>query len=222
MLLSVLRGIGSRPNPKRRAPDTARPAAEGPSDASLVRRARAGDTQAAAALYRRHLNYVLGMSVRMIGTRADGEDVTQEVFAIALERLDSLSDPGAFRAWAAQIAVNLIRKRIRRQQLVRLLGMDRRTPDATLEMLAVSHGNAEARAELALLDVALGRLPANQRIAWMLRYVEGEELETVARLTACSLATVKRRIARAAAGLSAHLEDGAVDQAEEDDEEDST
>ncbi len=216
MLLSVLRGIGSRPNPKRRAPDAAKPAAEGPSDATLVRRARAGETQAAAELYRRHLGYVLGMSVRMLGTRTDGEDVTQDVFAIALERLDTLSDPGAFRAWAAQIAVNLIRKRIRRQQFVRLLGMDRGTPDATLEMLAASHGNAEARAELALLDVALGRLPPNQRIAWMLRYVEGEELETVARLTGCSLATVKRRIARAAAELATHLGGGAVTGDEED------
>lgn len=215
MLLSVLRGIGSRPTPKRRAPDAAKPAAEGPSDAALVRRARAGETQAAADLYRRHLNYVLGMSVRMLGTRADGEDVTQEVFAIALERLDTLADPGAFRAWAAQIAVNLIRKRIRRQQLVRLLGMDRGTPDATLEILAVSYGNAEARAELALLDVALGRLPTNERIAWMLRYVEGEELEVVARLTGCSLATVKRRIARAAAGISTHLEIADLDDDEE-------
>jgi RNA polymerase sigma-70 factor (ECF subfamily) len=212
MLLSVLRGIGSRPNPRRRAADTAKTAAEGPSDAALVRRARAGETQAAADLYRRHVAYVLGMSVRMIGTRADGEDVTQEAFAIALERLDSLADPAAFRAWAAQIAVNLIRKRIRRHQLARLLGMDRGTPDATLEALATSHGNAEARAELALLDVALGRLPANQRVAWMLRHVEGEELETVARLTGCSLATVKRRIARAASGLAAHLGSGAIEE----------
>lgn len=216
MLLSVLRGIGSRPNPKRRAPDAAKPAAEGPSDATLVRRARAGDSQAAADLYRRHLGYVLGMSVRMLGTRTDGEDVTQDVFAIALARLDTLSDPGAFRAWTAQIAVNLIRKRIRRRQFVRLLGLDRGTPDATLEILAASHGNAEARAELALLDAALARIPPDQRIAWMLRHVEGEELETVARLTGCSLATVKRRIARAAAELSTHLGSGAVTDEEED------
>jgi RNA polymerase sigma-70 factor (ECF subfamily) len=208
--------MGSVPNRKPRAREKAKLFVEEPTDAVLVGRALSGDARAAAELYRRHLGYVLGMSVRMIGHRADGEDVTQDVFAIALERLDTLDDPAAFRPWAAQIAVNLIRKRIRRQRLARLLGLDRGAPDATLEALAAPSGSAEARAELALVDAVLIRLPTDQRIAWMLRYVEGEELDAVARLSGCSLATAKRRIARAAAGIAAHLGPDASPDADEE------
>ena len=47
---------------------------------------------------------------------------------------------------------------------------------------------------LAAVYRVLDRLPVNQRLAWTLRYVEGEQLERVAELCNCSLATVKRRI----------------------------
>ena len=52
----------------------------------------------------------------------------------------------------------------------------------------------EQRAMLSAVYRILDRLPVNQRLAWTLRYVEGEQLERVAELCNCSLATVKRRI----------------------------
>ena len=52
----------------------------------------------------------------------------------------------------------------------------------------------EQRAVLAGVYRTLDSLPANERIAWSLRYVEGEKLERVAELCGCSLATAKRRI----------------------------
>jgi RNA polymerase sigma-70 factor (ECF subfamily) len=198
--------VGADPELHARAGERSAPRPEEPSDDSLVRRACAGDERARGELYRRHVRYVLGLSVRLLGHRGDGEDLTQDVFATALERLGTLHDPSAFRPWVAQIAVNTIRKRIRRRSLGRLLGVEDGTPDATLERLAGSAGNGEARAELALLDTALSELPAELRIAWMLRYVEGEELESVAEICGCSLATAKRRIGRASARVTLHVE----------------
>jgi RNA polymerase sigma-70 factor (ECF subfamily) len=72
------------------------------------------------------------------------------------------------------------------------------TDDATLEQLASKDCPQETRAELALLAKALDRLSAAERIAWMLRHVEGLPLEEIAQECECSLATVKRRIAAAA------------------------
>jgi RNA polymerase sigma-70 factor (ECF subfamily) len=204
MLLSLLRGAGGRPGLPPRLGERRVPRVEEPTDEALVRRARSGEERAAAELYRRHVHYVLGLATRLMGHRGDGEDVTQDAFAVALERLATLEDPGAFRAWAAQIAVNLVRKRLRRRRLGRLLGVDGGTPDATLEALAVA-SSVEAHAELALLDVALAELPTEQRIAWMLRYVEGERLENVAAACGCSLATAKRRIGRASARVAIHV-----------------
>ena len=55
---------------------------------------------------------------------------------------------------------------------------------------------------------ALDRLPARQRVPWVLRYIEGEQLEAVAELCGCSLATVKRRIAAAHDKVTRQVEGG--------------
>jgi RNA polymerase sigma-70 factor (ECF subfamily) len=65
----------------------------------------------------------------------------------------------------------------------------------------------DERAMLEGLYVALGKLPVEERLAWTLRHVEGASLDEVAIGCECSLATAKRRIAKAATSLR---EDGHV------------
>ena len=67
--------------------------------------------------------------------------------------------------------------------------------------------SASRRAQIAQIYALLRTLPTDDRIAWTLRAVEGHDLETVARLTRCSLATVKRRISRAQHFLDDHFID---------------
>jgi RNA polymerase sigma-70 factor (ECF subfamily) len=211
MLLSVLRGVGAPSRkPGRSAVRALGPVPELP-DEVLVGRVLAGESRAAGTLYRRHLPYLLGMVVRMLRSRADGEDVVQDAFAIAFDRLATLREPHAFKSWTAQIAVSLVRKRLRRQRLLGAFLGEAAAPDATLELLAAASCSGEVRAELALVDGVLGSLPPAERLAWMLRFVEGEELESVAQLCGCSLSTAKRRIAAASARMDAHVtieEDG--------------
>jgi RNA polymerase sigma-70 factor (ECF subfamily) len=98
-----------------------------------------------------------------------------------------------------------VRHRLRRLRLTRLLGLDRGAEDATLEALAAPGMHPEACGELALLDRVLKRLPADRRIAWMLRNVEGLELTEVAAVCGCSLATIKRRLAEADSVVRSHV-----------------
>lgn len=188
------------------------PAAGGVSDGDLVRRALQGDRWAEEAIYRRHVRYVGGIVVRLLRNRTEAEDVLQDTFAIALERLRTLRDPDALRAWIGCIAVSQVRRRFRRRKLMEAVGLGRfaaQPPgdgeDATLESLASEGQSPEIMAELGKLDRALARLPDDERIAWMLRHVEGEALEDVAAACACSLATVKRRIAAADAAVRRHV-----------------
>ena len=188
------------------------------SDVELVGRAAKGDRWSREVLYRRHAGYLLGLSARLLANRGDAEEIVQDTFLAAYERLDTLRDPGALRVWLGQIAVNRIRHRLRRVRLMRLLGLDRGADDATLESLAAPDSHPELRGELALLDRALGRLPADRRIAWMLRNVDGMELTEVAAVCRCSLATIKRRLAEADALVRRHV---SFAQSEMDDEEES-
>jgi RNA polymerase sigma-70 factor (ECF subfamily) len=138
-------------------------------------------------------------------SRGEAEDVVQDTFVIAFGQLKTLRAPAALRGWLAQIAVSLVRRRLRRGRLLRLLGLDRGADDATLAALAAPGLDPEARTELALVDRQLGRLRTEPRIAWMLRRVDGLELTEVAAVTGCSLATAKRRIAEADQQLRRHV-----------------
>jgi RNA polymerase sigma-70 factor (ECF subfamily) len=161
-------------------------------DAQLVQAACAGDRAAMKELYLRHGRYIAGMCARLLRSREEAQEVTQDCFVQAFSQLDQLRDGDAFRPWLAQIAVRLARRHLRRRRFLSFFGV-RGEEDASLDALA-EHAPAEARAELRRLDEVLLRLPAEQRIAWMLRHVEGEALEQVAAACGCSLATVKRRI----------------------------
>jgi RNA polymerase sigma-70 factor (ECF subfamily) len=174
-------------------------------DAELVERARRGDRSAEDAIFRRHVGAVAGLALRLLRHRADMEDVVQETFVIALEKLKELRDGGALRPWLMQITVSLVRRRLRRRRLLGFVGLNRSEADAPLDALASEALDPEACAELAALDRALAELPAEDRIAWVLRYVEGEVMEDVAFACGCSLSTAKRRIAAADTRVRLHV-----------------
>lgn len=172
------------------------------SDADLIARAKEGDRWAEELLFRRYVRAVGATALRLLGDKDEADDVVQDTFALAFEQLPQLREAIAFKTWLLRIAVSRVHRVFRRQRLQRLVGMG---GDERSAQLAAPSATPEARTELALLDRELRRLPAAERIAWMLRYVEGLELVEVAEACDCSLATAKRRIAAAHARVERHL-----------------
>lgn len=174
-----------------------RPAEPEPSDAELVERARDGDRSAQSELYRRHARAAGSLAARLLGTRADVEDILHDSFVDALTGLGRLRDPSAFRPWLLRIVVMKVRQKIRRRRIARRLGLYRSEDEATLDRLASPQATPEQRAELSLINDELCRLPVEEKVAWMLSRVEGYTLAEIAVLTDCGLTTVKRRLKRA-------------------------
>jgi RNA polymerase sigma-70 factor (ECF subfamily) len=108
-----------------------------------------------------------------------------------------------------RIAISHVHRRFRRRRLLRAFGLDRGHDDATLARLALSPLDTETRSELGRLDAAMADLPAQHRVAFMLRHVEGYELQEIADACDASLATVKRWLARADEVVRAHVDGGA-------------
>lgn len=189
---------------------SARPAARtGPlgdlPDGQLVALAATGDRRAFETLYRRHVAFALHLATRIEGSSRDVEDVVHDAFLRAFERLADLADRNAFRAWLGAIVVHAVRSRLRRTRLMNLLGLGRASEPVDLDALASPDCSPHVRAQIAQVYALLRTLPTDDRIAWTLRAVEGHDLETVARLSSCSLATVKRRISRAQKFLDDHF-----------------
>lgn len=166
-------------------------------DAELVARARAGDRTAEAQLYRDHVDAAAALAMRLLGRSSDAEDVVQDAFVTAFGRMNQLRDGALFRAWLMRITVHEVHRRFRRRKLMRTLGLDRGEDDATLARFAAPHLDADQRAQLVALDRVLSRLPARERVVWMLRHVEGQELAEIASACEASLATIKRWLSRA-------------------------
>ena len=178
--------------------------APAPSDAELVRRACDGDRWAEEAIYRRYVQYVASVAARALRSPQDTRDVVQETFVAAFEQLPSLRDGAALRVWLARIAVSLARRRDRFRSW---LGWFRSNPvdEQDCPELTDPRVGPEVAAELALLDIALRSVPCEARIAWVLHRVQGETIEDVAQALGCSLATAKRRLARAEQAVARHL-----------------
>ena len=182
--------------------------ATGPDDGALVVRAIAGDRWALEALYKRHARSVMRLGNFLLGRSADVDDVVQDTFIRAFDRLDDLRQPDRFGAWVLRIAANLSRSRLRRRRLLASLGLDRGDDDVPLDQLTTAGVTPEQRAELAALRRVLNRLPADQRVAWTLRRVEGWSLDQTAEAIGVSLATVKRRLRQADAAVADHVSAG--------------
>lgn len=153
------------------------------------------------AVFRSYSRYVASIALRLLGDDSDVDDVVQETFVVAMRGLRRLREPGAVRGWLATVAVRIARRKLRRRRLRAFVGLDT-APDYARLVVSASQDRA-------LLIVrayrVLDQLPVDVRIAWTLRHVEGESLESVAAICGCSLATAKRRIARAQAELDVEV-----------------
>lgn len=174
----------------------------GPSDAELVLAAREGERWAQEALFLRHVPYVSGILWRLIPNRADLDDVVQDVFFTAFVSLHKLENPQAFASWIASMAVRLTHKQLRRQRIAERLGLSRRG-EVSFDEVVGADCPQDVAVEVRQLYVQVEALPVAERVALLLRRVEGMSLEEVAEATGASLATVKRRIAAAEERLSA-------------------
>jgi RNA polymerase sigma-70 factor, ECF subfamily len=87
------------------------------SDAALVRRAATGDTGAFSELVRRYQRAAYLVALGVTRRHADAEDVAQEAFVVALERIEECRDPERFAGWFTTIVKNRARNLLRREQL---------------------------------------------------------------------------------------------------------
>lgn len=161
-------------------------------DAAVARRLIEGDPAGPALLVDRFGALVDRVLHRILGESADHDDRVQETFIEVLRAVHSLRDPEAFKPWLTTVAVRVARAELRRRKVRRFLTLWKGDALPEVGHDDDHHGREELRAVFRILDA----LPTEDRIAFALRFLHGEELTEVARLAGCSLATAKRRIAR--------------------------
>ncbi len=164
-----------------------------PTDAVLVQAARAGEEWAKEALFRRYVRLAFGLAYRLLPYDADIDDLVQDSFLYAFERLNGLTNPQAFQAWLSSIVVRTAGKRLRRRKLQVRLGLRSNQPIDVDEVVART-APPDVAAELHAVYDLLEKLPIEERIALVLRRVERLEIPEIAEHMGLSVSTVKRRL----------------------------
>jgi RNA polymerase sigma-70 factor (ECF subfamily) len=186
----------------------ARPAADPPpnvpsvTDGELVARVLSGASEEYALLVDRHQRRLSRYAFRMLGNAQEAEDAVQESFLRAYRSLAKCEDPDRFGPWIFQILANRCRTRAKAAR-ARELRFVVENPAAEP---GVPHPEAAAawREEI---DRALAALPADQREAFLLKYVEDLSYEEMTGITGASLSALKMRVKRACERLKDLLKD---------------
>ena len=157
-------------------------------------------------LVRAHAPYVAGLAYRLLGRDSEVDDVVQDVFVALFRFHRAVREPAALRGWLATTTVRLAQRRLRaRGSLMRRwLRLD---SSEAGHVPALGAGSEEHLA-LGRIHRALSGVAPQARVAWILRYVEQEQLDEVARMIGCSLTTTKRRIEAAQLAVKQALGDG--------------
>jgi len=153
-------------------------------------------------LFRRHAPAVASLGLAMLQSVEEADDLVQDVFVRAWRAIDRLEDREAARPWLMTIAIRLARTRLRRRKLTRLLF---RGEEPDFEQVASAVVLPEHRDMIRHLYGVLEALPVEQRIAWVLRHIQEETVQSVADLCGWSLSTAKRRLQTAEARVAAKL-----------------
>lgn len=170
------------------------------TDALLVRRVLEGDARAFTTLVDRHLQPCLRFATRMLGSRHDAEDATQEALLRAYRALATYDPGSSFRTWLFAILVNRCRTALlQRSRYVRRVVTD---GDA---MQSATVGDGAMSAELRIeIDRAVAQLDPEQREAFLLKHVEQLNYEEMSAVTGIGISALKMRVKRACERLQ-HL-----------------
>ncbi len=168
-------------------------------EASLVRRAAAGDEGAFEGLYRRHVGRIHSL-VRRMTDPGLADELTQDVFVRAWDKLATFRGESAFGTWLHRLAVNVVLTQRRRDRTERdwLLPNDDILP--SLGQHAVHPGVAMD------LEGAMARLPEGGRQVFILHDIEGWTHEEIAEHLGTVAGTSKSQLSRARASLRRMLD----------------
>ena len=189
-----------------REPDT-EPAPEVIDIATIVHRTIHGDTRAFELLILRYERRVISLAMKLLGESDDARDAAQEVFFRAYKYIHRLDLQKPFEPWLMRMTVNVCRDIGRKRQQRRATFSDSELTEPIAEQPSSDpHHEMILEEERRMLRQALAELPETERIAIVLRDIEGLSTADVAAILESTETTVRSQISRARVRLRNAIE----------------
>ena len=166
-----------------------------PGESADVMLAAKGDRRAFERLYRAHVNRVFTLCTRMCGSRVRGEELTQDVFVRAWEKLPQFRGDAQFSTWIHRVAVNIVltdRKNEARNRK-RMVEEEPEREDTPLQRASVTAGYGDRMD----ITAAMETLPAGAKQIFVLHDIEGYKHEEIAEMCGITAGGSKAQLHRA-------------------------
>lgn len=166
----------------------------GDNESELIKLAKAGDLKAYEQLYRTHVGKIHALCLRLTGQKELAEDMTQEAFIRAWQKLDSFRGDSAFGSWLYRLSSNVAIGYLRQQNKWRMVSFDDQLHQSSL-------GYASIHEEGPDLEKTLMKLPDQARVVVILHEHLGYKHKEISQLTGMAVGTSKSLLFRAKALL---------------------
>lgn len=166
------------------------------TEKELARRIEAGEPDAAEAFAREHYPAVLRLAYRLSGQKEDAEDIAQETFLVARQKISTFRGGSTLRTWIHRIALNEYRQWRRKRRPLPLVDHDQPMQDHAIHSFETGH----------VLAKAMQNIPEKQREAFVLFEVEQLSMNEVAHVLGVPTGTAKARVFYARQNLRNQLE----------------
>lgn len=180
------------------------------TDAELIATVLAGDTASFEPLIAKYQPRVFATARRYARRESEVEDIVQEVFLKAFQRLGSFRGDAPFEHWLMKLAVRTCYDFLRAHQRNREASFSELTTEETdwLERFSANPSNAgeDETAARQLIERVLAQLPPDARLIITLLEIEERSVKEIAALTGWSIPVVKIRAFRARAAMRKCLE----------------
>lgn len=184
------------------------------SDIQLIGKINRGDKSAFNELMDRYEKPILNFAYRLLSSRMEAEDVTQEVFLRAYKNIETFKFKAKFSTWLFKIARNLCLNKLRHTLHFPTFSIDKSVKGDEYDFQRqiedkeqISPASNLLKKELQdVVRAALDLLPKNQKIAVVLRRYKDMSYEEIAMIMGCSVSAVRSMLNRAKQTLKNRLE----------------
>lgn len=169
-------------------------------ETQVVRRCQSGDRDAFRLLVERYQGRVFSIAHTLIRSRADVEDIAQQVFTRVFFRIRDFDFRAALITWIYKITINECYNHLRKQRSGRLRCVSEMTEAEVHHMdnARSTDPSPQRKVELAqMVSLLLGKVSEEERLLLLMKEVEGYSVEDLSRLFACNENTVKIKLFRA-------------------------
>jgi RNA polymerase sigma-70 factor, ECF subfamily len=169
------------------------------SEREAIQRAQRGDADGFEHLYHSYCRRVYALCLRMVGNRAEAEDLTQETFLTVLRKIRTFRGEAAFSTWLHRIAVNLVLMRVRRKTLPKI---SREFPDecnrgGPSEEFSGTDLHLAGSIDRVHLERAIEKLAPCHKVVVQLHDIQGYKHKEIAQIMDWSVGNSKARLHRA-------------------------